>query len=165
MRSRTYTDIGSFEGWYARAYQPSLRALLFICSGDVQRAEDVVCEAFARALEQWDSVSKMESPEGWLVRVAINLEKRRLRRRSRECELATFLHTPQPEQTQVPSHDIWELVRSLPARQRHAMARRYIDDWSQAQIAEEMGISGGTAAATLNQARRRIRNEIVGGQE
>lgn len=163
MTMKSHSEAGSFEGWYAQAYQPSIRAVLFVCSGNVQRAEDVISEAFSRALEQWDSVSKMDSPEGWLIRVAINLEKRRLGRRRKESQLIPVLRDDgHPTEEAVGSDEIWTIVDSLPTRQRHAIARRYIDDWSQAQIAEEMGVAPGTTAATLSQARSSIRDALTG---
>ena len=61
-----------FEGWY-RTEHRRLVAALAVSSGSVEVAQDVVSEAFARALERWDRVSRMESPTGWVRQVAVNL--------------------------------------------------------------------------------------------
>lgn len=164
MTSRGVTDDHSFprtfEGWYAEAYQPSLRALLVVCGGDLARAEDVVSEAFSRALERWDSVSVMESPDAWLVRVAMNLEKRRLRRKAQESTLVAMSEPTTVSQPILPNESLWNMVQSLSLRQRRAIVLRYVEDQTQAEVARRMKVAPGTTAATLNQARSQLKTRL-----
>jgi RNA polymerase sigma-70 factor (ECF subfamily) len=44
----------------------------------------------------------------------------------------------------------------LPSRQLAAIALRYLGDLTQAEIAQAMGITPGTVAATLHAARQRL---------
>lgn len=58
---------------------------LFSVTGSLEQAEDVVQEAFIRALDRWPRIQAYDVPVLWVRRVAINLavsEIRRLRRRA-----------------------------------------------------------------------------------
>lgn len=55
-----------------------------------------------------------------------------------------------------PAGEIWDVVGTLPIRQRAAIVLRYVVDLSEAEVAEVMGVSRGTVASTLSDARRRL---------
>ncbi|MET9036616.1 sigma factor [Streptomyces mirabilis] len=58
---------------------------LFSVTSSLEQAEDVVQEAFIRALDRWPRIQAYDVPELWVRRVAINLavsEIRKLRRRA-----------------------------------------------------------------------------------
>jgi len=114
-----------------------------------------------KALERWPSVREMEAPGGWVTKVAVNKAKRSLRLRGRRVRL---LHADDKIEDQHIDNELWRAVRALPPRQRHALILRYIDDYSQKQIADELDIAPGTAAATLNHARNNLRAEIEIGE-
>ena len=123
-------------------------------AGDPDLAQEATAEAFTRALERWDRVGRMASPSGWAYRVGVNVVKRRLRRAKLEGLLAPRSPSVQPPPTLEP--ELWEALRSLPIRQRTALALRYVCDLTQADVARVMGIAPGTVAATLTAARRRM---------
>jgi DNA-directed RNA polymerase specialized sigma24 family protein len=50
--------------------------------GDFAEAQDVVHDAFAKALARPGRMRHLDSPEAWLRRVALNLARSRLRRRA-----------------------------------------------------------------------------------
>ena len=54
----------------ARRSYGKLVAFLVARTGDVEAAEDVLSEAFAAALTDWDAGGIPDNPEGWLVTVA-----------------------------------------------------------------------------------------------
>jgi RNA polymerase sigma-70 factor (ECF subfamily) len=145
-----------FESWY-RAEHPRLLAALTVATGDVEVAQDLVSEAFARALERWERVSAMASPGGWVREVAVNLLRRMHRRAALERRL---LGRQRPAHSQSPFESIdpelWKAVVSLPPRQRAVLGLRSVLDLSQADTARLLGIRPGTVSATLVEARRRI---------
>jgi len=79
--------MGGFEVWYRQQHPRLLTAMVVVC-GDVEVARDLTSEAFARALERWDRVQAMDNPAGWTYAVAVNLARRRWRRRATEEPLA-----------------------------------------------------------------------------
>ena len=53
-----------------------------------------------------------------------------------------------------PDHALWDAVRKLTVKQRTTLVMRYLDDMTQAQIADHLQVAPGTVSATLTQARR-----------
>lgn len=146
----------SFEAWYGKEH-PGLLAALTLATGNVEVAQDLVSEAFARALERWDRVSKMASPGGWVRQVAVNLLRRTYRRAAMERRLLGR-QWEATEQTPLEAMDpdLWAAVTALPPRQRAVLALRAVLDLSQAETARLLGIRPGTVSATLVEARRRV---------
>lgn len=143
-----------FEGWYRREH-PRLVGLLAVQAGDVEVAEEAVSEAFVRAFERWDRVADMAEPEGWVYRVAVNVLKRRHRRRRVERVLL-LRERSEPQPPPALDGDVWEAVRRLAPRQRQAVALRYVGGLTEAEVAERMGVAVGTVSATLHHARRNL---------
>lgn len=151
-----------FDDWY-RAAHPRLSAALLALTGSAEVATDSVDEACMRALARWDRVGDMPSPDAWAYRTAVNHAKRRLRRASLERRLLTRFRPP--TELAGPAGEIWELVGRLPLRQRTAVVLRYVADLPEAQVAEVMGISRGTVASTLSDARRRLGAQLSDDME
>lgn len=143
----------SFEEWYRASYARLSTSVLAL-TGDRDIASEVTDEAFARAWRHWRRVSEMESPGGWVYRVALNLVRSRARRRRVERRALARLTTPAA--VGAPAGEVWALVRELPERQRQAVVLRYVGDLDEREIATVMGVTRGTVASTLFDARRRL---------
>jgi RNA polymerase sigma-70 factor, ECF subfamily len=148
-----------FEPWYRAEHGRVLRVVTALLD-DVQAAQDVTAEAFARALAQWDRVSQMGKPSGWVYTVAVNLARRRARRSALERRVLgsgrSRIHAVTWFEGDQQAAETWDAVRALPPRQRLAVVLRYLEDLPEAEIAAVMGVSPGTVAATLHAARRRL---------
>ena len=142
-----------FERFY-EAEHGRLVASLVLATGDADLAQEAADEAFLRALMAWSRVQAMASPGGWTYRVAVNVARRRARRRAVERRLWAR-RAPAPS-TPPPAGEAWTLVRDLPDRQRLAVVLRFIGDLTEPQIAEVMGISRSTVSSTLADANRRL---------
>jgi len=144
-----------FAGWYAREF-PRVRAALALAVGDVGLAEEAASEAFARALARWRSVRATSRPDAWVYTTALNhvrsrFRRARLERRYLARQRAGYLPPP-PD----PDPALWAAVALLPPRARTAIALRYVADFSEAEVADAMGITRGAAASTLHKARARL---------
>ena len=129
-------------------------------------AQEVAAEAFARAWADWDRVSAMTSPGGWVYRVAVNLMQSRLRRAQLERRLVRRVPTPSPSPPpRLPDDALWGAVRALAPRARVAIALRYVADLPEADIATAMGVSRGTVASTLSTARHRLAQALAPKEE
>ena len=69
----------AFEDFFELEQERLLR-LLWMVTGSLQEAEDIVQDAFIRVWERWHKVSAMESPTGYLHQVAMNIFRNRYRR-------------------------------------------------------------------------------------
>ena len=152
-----------FDRWYAETHSTVLVAVSLACLGDFEAAEDATNDAFVKALERWDSVSQMDSPIGWVTRVAINRARRNARRRTRRIELLSAQRLETAVLDRYHDVDLWSSLRKLTARQREAIVLRYVADLSQAGVAAELGVATGTASATLSQARELLRTHLKPG--
>ena len=142
-----------FEVWY-EAHHPRLVATLVLATGDLDTAREAADEACARALARWARVGLMASPEAWTYRVAINIIRRRWRRRALEGRL--LRRHPAPTEVPPPGDEAWELVRALPPRQRTAVVLRHVADLTEADIAKAMGVTRSTVSSTLSAAHRTL---------
>lgn len=152
----------AFDEWFRAEHPRVLGAVLIVCAGDVAKAEDATNDAFVKAFERWDSVEAMTSPRAWVTKVAINGAKRSFVRRRPHVPLVNDDSALVAKTDPDIDHELWAAVASLSVRQRAAIVLRYVDDLSQAAVADELDIAPGTVAATLSHARRNLRIELEG---
>lgn len=147
---------------FFRAEYPAVVSLVYGLSGSRSAAEDVAQEAFLRAHRDWRRVASMDSPEGWIRRVAINLATSRWRRLKAEASALTKLSPPAsfvpPDNHFSP---FWEEVRRLPSRQAQAVTLHYLEDMSVQEIARVLQVAEGTVKALLSQGRERLRRQLT----
>lgn len=137
-----------------RAFDSSYKRLvgqLYAVCGDLTEAEEVVAEAFARAVQHRRTFERTDNPEAWLRTVAVNVSRTRHRRRllGARLERADVRH---PEI----GDDRLALVtalRQLPAPQREAIALHYLADLPIHEVAAATGAPVGTVKARLSRGR------------
>lgn len=160
------SPLRDFASWYA-ATAPGVTRSVAAAVGDPLLGREATAEAYARAYERWGRVAAMESPEGWVHRVAVNLCRRSWRQRSLESRalarvLPAALGVGGPAAGEPGEHhdDVYRAVRALPDRMRTAVRLRYWDDLTERQVAERMGVAPGTVSALLSGARARLRRTL-----
>lgn len=142
----------AFPALYLLAYQVAYRVL-----GDRGDSEDVAQEALARAALRWARLA--ERPNGWVVRVAGNLAIDRYRRR-RRLVLTAVEARPTADLTVGERLDLAKALSSLPRRQRQAVVLRYLADWSEQDVARELGCSVGTVKSSCSRGIRALRRRL-----
>jgi len=155
------TDL-DFDDWFLANYRRVLSSVLIVCAGDMPRAEDATNDACIDALEQWNRVGAMDSPNAWVTKVAINKAKRSWLRRKRYVDPVNVDTLDLAVFDDVSNVELWNAVGQLSVKQRTAIVLRYVDDLTQGAIASELDIAPGTVSATLTQARAKLRVELEG---
>lgn len=164
------SDRASFERFF-RAEVGRVLAVVLALRGPSVGVEDVAQEAFARAYERWDTVGRMDRPDLWVQRVALNLATSRLRRLRVEARGVARLRARadrDPEGLRVPSlvdEPFWAAVRRLPDKQARVVALRYAGDLSIEEIATTVGVAPGTVNSQLVTARERLASLLTDGEE
>ncbi|HET9760602.1 MAG TPA: sigma-70 family RNA polymerase sigma factor [Nocardioidaceae bacterium] len=130
-------------------------------TGSLAEAEDVVQEAFVRAVTHAGTVRRADNPEAWLRRVAVNVARSRLRRARRWNGLVPRLVG---HDERVPAADLaddlaadrvalMDALRRLPGAQREAIALHHLADLPVHEVAATLGVPTGTVKARLSRGR------------
>jgi RNA polymerase sigma-70 factor (ECF subfamily) len=156
---RAVTDPPDFAEFYGSSFD-QLCVQLYVHTGDLAEAQDVVQEAFCRALARWDRIAFYEDPVAWVRKVAWNLATSRWRR---VRTAMTFANRQRHETAPGPDGDRVDLVAALaalPPRQRQAVVLHYLGDVAVAEIAEIIGAAEGTVKSWLHRARRQLQGKL-----
>src|SRR6476620_5842349 len=123
------SDVESFA-WFFTAEYPQVVRLLTIVLHDSATAEDLAQEAFVRLHRHWAKVSRYDSPEAWVRRVALNraFSWRRREGRRRHLELAADPRREETHEASSDREDVLRAVRSLPPRDRALVALYHLED-------------------------------------
>ena len=133
-----------------------------LVTGDLVSAEDAVQEAIVRAWERSERGEEIAALDRWVVAVALNLSRSRLRRlrveRLARPKLASSARLEGPSGDRI---DVVRALAALPRRQREVAVLRYYLDLSTADIAAEMRTSEGTVKSQLSKARAHLADALA----
>ena len=146
-----------FEHDYERLVQA-----LAIVAGDKETAADAVQEAFVRLVRGWDRLSSYEDPAGWVRRVALNQIRDHHRSVWRQARLRLKMEREDrvPRQTSATDERLWGRLRTLPLKQRTALALYYMDHLTTREVAGVMHVSEGAVKQHLHRARQTLKEAI-----
>jgi RNA polymerase sigma factor (sigma-70 family) len=109
-----------FEEFFQAEYRGLLRAL-YLITADQGEAEEIAQETMARICERWERVRTMESPGGYMYRIAVNLNRQRLRHLAVESRrLMAMLAGRDPGPSPEIRTELTEAIASLSPGQRRA---------------------------------------------
>ena len=155
----------SFEAFYAAAYRRVV-GQVFALLGDLQEAEDVTQDAFAKASFHWKRIVAYDQPEAWVRRVAFN-EAYNSSRRTRRWLVALARHGP-PAHVPAVSPDRVDLHRALgrltPVH-REVLVLHYVAELSVDEVAKQLRLPAGTVKSRLSRARRALAEQLGGEGE
>jgi RNA polymerase sigma-70 factor, ECF subfamily len=152
---------GEFEELYTSTFG-RLVGQLFLVTGDLHEAEEVVQEAFTRAAGRWQRLRDYDQPELWVRRVAINLATDGRRRRRR---LAVLAQLKADQAAVVPPISVDGLavaaaLATLPRRQRQVVVLHYLLDLPVGEVARQLSMPVGTVKSRLARARSALAEQL-----
>lgn len=155
-----------FEDFF-RATYPRLAQASLLLTGDRAAAEDLAQEAMARALERWDRVRTMVSPEGYVYRTALNLHRKRLRREAvlSRLRVPERRHVPDPAEEVGPREDALRLLATLSREQREAVVLTEWLGFTAEEAGRVLGIDAASVRGRVHRARAAIRARRGEGDE
>lgn len=151
---------GEFEELYTSAFG-RLVGQLFLVTGNLHEAEEVVQEAFTRAAGCWPRLRDYDLPEMWVRRVAINLAtdgRRRVQRR-----LAVLAQLDADAVVPPISEDglaVAAALRTLPRRHRQVVVLHYLLDLPVQEVARQLAVPVGTVKSRLARARSALAAQL-----
>ncbi len=150
-------------------YNASYRRLvvqMFALSGDQAEAEDVVQEAFVKAVGSAARFSALENPEAWLRTVAMNAMRNRWRRNSVLRRITPRLPGVQRPAELSPDHvDLVVALASLPMDLREVVVLHHLADLPVAEVASSLGAPEGTVKARLVRGRNQLAASMAEREE
>jgi RNA polymerase sigma-70 factor (ECF subfamily) len=180
--TRTIDPAALFAAHHAEVYRTAYRI-----TGQAEDAEDALQTVFLQVL-RFAAASDLANPAGYLHRLAVNtaLNQLRQRRRRPTVSLASeeagdagrvpdglaegWLHAATvPDSGADPAaapaaRELRDRLRAalalLPPRAAEIFALRYLEGYSNRQIAELLGTSESSIGVTLHRARQRLRTEL-----
>jgi RNA polymerase sigma factor (sigma-70 family) len=146
----------SFDEFFASVF-PRAQAVARRIVGP-SLAEDMAIEGVARAYARWNTLTKMEYPEAWVLRVVTNLALDEVRRK--RVPLSEI--TVRDASSDFVIHDsVVKAIRSLTKRQQEVVVLRYIADLPEVEVARILGMSTGTVGTHLHRAIARLRTYMT----
>ena len=143
-------------------HHDSLRRLAYVMLGDPSLAEEIVMDAFAKALSRWSLVARAEYPHAYLRQIVVNLCRSKVRRKMLERKVSQLFDRDEPVvydpdmSTYGMNIEVWRAVQRLPERQRACVVLRYLDDLTEPEVAQVLDIPVGTVKSQLSRARARL---------
>jgi RNA polymerase sigma-70 factor, ECF subfamily len=164
-------DTGAFDTLVQR-YLPRARALARRLMQDPDDADDLVQDAFLRALDRIATFDVERAFGPWFTRLLVNtgIDQRRKQsvRRTESHDPETFAGKSSPhrdaEQADL-RQSLDKALQELPDRQRLIVSLFEIDGHSTEEVASMLSVSQVTVRWHLHQARRTLREALKGWME
>jgi len=164
-------DAGAFD-LLMRRYLPRARVVARRLMQDPDDADDLVQDAFLRALDRIASFDVGRAFGPWfnrlLVNTGIDLRRRQAVRRTEAHDPETFAGNSSPAQDIERAElqqSLGEALEKLPDRQRLVVTLFEIDGHSTEEVAGMLSVSQVTVRWHLHQARRTLREALKGWNE
>ncbi len=162
-----YADPQAFSQLYDRSHLLVFRYIYGLHTGPPQEVEDLAAETFSRA---WNARHGFAGDEraaiGWLLKIARNLvidSHRRTQFRGIPEDLDEAM-TVSPEATpevqsvqREQTHQLWQLLQTLPEHQREMLVLRYMIGWQVQEIGKYLNIPENTVSQNIRRVLARLR--------
>lgn len=154
-------DLG-FED-FARSRGTALLRYATVLTADPHTAADVVQAVLEKAFRKWDRVRAADNVDAYVNRMVFNEAVSARRRLTWQVVRDRMPEPPPPPDAtdQVDDHGLLiARIRTLPPRQRAALALRYFEDRSDADIAAALGCTESTVRGYIHRALKTLRLEV-----
>ncbi|HEX9726996.1 MAG TPA: sigma-70 family RNA polymerase sigma factor [Gemmatimonadales bacterium] len=155
-------DEGAFRALYSRhtpyLYQFALRTL----GGNEPEAEDVIQEAWIRAVEKLDSFRWEAELRSWLAGIVLNLCRGLFRRKDRQWLEIDESALGSPRTARLDERmDLEQALHLLPDGYRTVLVLHDLEGYTHEEIGQALGTTAGTSKSQLSRARRAMRDLLV----
>lgn len=168
MRAATLQACGEDDAMLAPQELTALRRYALKLTGDANVADDLCQETCLRAWKGRDALRDGAAARPWLLRIAVNLWRDRLRRKLRRPAAASLdaeaVDPPAPQASPVERGE--DLARTLaaleglPPMQRDAVFLAAVEGMTRGEIAALLGTTPGAVKANLSIGRAKLREQL-----
>lgn len=148
----------SFEDFFEQEQERLLR-LLWMVTGSLPEAEDIVQDAFLRVWERWPNVSAMDSPTGYLHHAAMNIFRNRYRRARLGIRKAIGAAPPVDAFGSIEDRiSVSRALGNLTPRQRAALVLTELLGYPADETGRMLGVRASTVRSLSSSARTTLRS-------
>jgi len=166
---------GDMQAWAVlyRSHFPAMVRHVRFLTGDAELTEELVQEAFARALVKLPSFDGRATLSTWLHGIALNIVRNhwraqrntataheRLRNMHAATDAAVAPRLDQAHLSRKKTEALYAVLETLPENLREAFVLRDLQGNSPAEAAAKLGITPGNLSVRATRARERIRREL-----
>lgn len=149
---------------YERRHVDMVRFAAFL-TGDVDGAEDVAHEAFAKVFDAWDRVDDHERLDAYLKATVVNLvrdghRKRQTAERSHERHLSVVRSAEEHVIDELGRQRTLDAVAVLPLRQRACVVMRHWMRMSESEIATTLDLSVGSVRTHVKRGMQSLKKSL-----
>ena len=138
---------------YRERYGPMVR-VAYLLTGDTAVAEELVQDAFVAMHRSWD---RAQHPAAYLRTSVVNAARSWGRRRTLERNHLRVVREPE---VATPDTGLWDVLQTLPHRQRAAIVLRFYEDLPDGEIARILDCRPATVRTAIHRGLAAMRKEI-----
>jgi RNA polymerase sigma-70 factor (ECF subfamily) len=153
----------SFDDFFEVEHERLLGAL-YLVTGNLPEAEDLMQDAFVKVLQRWDLVQSLADPTGYLYRTAMNGFRTKYRRARMVVRKTMSLGRSEVDRfSEVEMREeVRRALAGLTPRQRAAIVLTELLGYPPSEAARSLGIKASTVRALTTQARATLRITLAG---
>lgn len=154
-------DEAAFRALYQRHTPVLFAVVLRLLQGSQADSEEVIQETWIRAGEKLDAFRWESALQTWLVSIAVNCARNRIRQRvtrsAAELGEVSELPAASPIERDIDPIDMERAIDALPDGYRQVLVLHDVHGHTHDEVAEMLGIAQGTSKSQLARARSSLR--------
>jgi RNA polymerase sigma-70 factor (sigma-E family) len=151
------------------ARAPALLRLAVMLTGSAVDAEDLLQAALVRAARHGPRIAAMAAPAAYLRTVLVNEHVSTVRRLSRRVRTAPLeghdIAAAESAPVQDDRDETWQLLGTLPRKQRAVLVLRFYENLPDAEIAAALDCSEGTVRSNASRGLATLRARLTETEE
>ena len=157
----------AFDALFREWYSPLVRYAFTFTDGDLDEAEELVQETFAKFWTQRETLDFQHSVKAYLYRMVHNLALNRLRTQRTQERYVIHQTRQMANEYEAPKDDpelqnrFRKVLKTLPAQCRNVFELSRFEDLKYREIAAQLGISIKTVETHMGKALRIMRQELA----
>jgi len=155
-------DERAFSALYDRHTPYLYRFAMRLTGGDELAAQDVVHDAWVRAVERFGRFEWRSSLRTWLAGIVLNFARTSWREEARAAEIhhADLAADDRALTGAYDRVDLERAIATLPPGARHVFVLHDVEGWTHDSIASALGVNEGTSKSQLSRARALLRARL-----
>jgi RNA polymerase sigma-70 factor (ECF subfamily) len=161
-------DEAAFRALYRRHAPALWRMALRLSRGAEEEARDVMQETWIRAADRLDTFRWESSLRTWLISIALNCSRERIRREGRQVHIGDADRVAAADAARpsgaVEPIDLARAIDALPDGYRRVLVLHDLEGYTHDEIGRLLGVEPGTSKSQLHRARASVRARLASAE-